>query len=69
MLNIIARWEGFWRVLIYPRVRHRPSAFFQEGPEKILISPAAVDMGGVSIAPRREDFEKISREDLERMLL
>ena len=67
LLNIIVRWEGFWRVLLYPRTRHRPSFFFQEGPKKILISPAAVDMGGLSIAPRHEDFSKLSRHDLERM--
>jgi hypothetical protein len=67
MVNVIARWEGLWRVLIYPRARHRPSFFFEEGPQKILISPAAVDMGGVSIVPRREDFDKVSPQDLERM--
>jgi len=67
MLNLIVRWEEGWRVLLYPRVRHRPAFFFAEDPDKILISPAAVDMGGVSIAPRHEDFVKISGDLLERM--
>jgi ATP adenylyltransferase/5',5'''-P-1,P-4-tetraphosphate phosphorylase II len=65
MVNLIASAvDGRWRVLIFPRSRHRPSVFFAEGDKRILLSPAAVDMGGVSITPREEDFHKMTREDL-----
>ena len=43
---------------------HRPSHFFAEGNEQLLISPGAVDMGGVIITPRKEDFDKITKEDI-----
>jgi hypothetical protein len=62
MMNIISTYNSGWRVLIFPRIKHRPSYFFEEGRNKILISPAAVDLGGVLIFPRAEDFNKITAE-------
>ncbi|MDP2039014.1 MAG: DUF4922 domain-containing protein [Ignavibacteria bacterium] len=62
MLNIICSYDNSWRLLIFPRIKHRPTYFFEEDDKKILISPAAVDMGGVLIFPREEDFEKITTE-------
>lgn len=64
MLNILASYEDGWRVLVFPRARHRPSFFFAEGDEKLLISPAAVDLGGVCITPLEKDFHKVTREHL-----
>ncbi|MDQ7817271.1 MAG: DUF4922 domain-containing protein [Melioribacteraceae bacterium] len=62
MMNIICTYKNSWRVMIFPRIKHRPSYFFEEGKNKILISPAAVDLGGVLIFPRAEDFDKIRVE-------
>ncbi|MBI5807358.1 MAG: DUF4922 domain-containing protein [Ignavibacteriales bacterium] len=62
MLNIICTYYNFWKVIIFPRKKHRPTYFFEEGEKQILISPAAVDMGGVLIFPREEDFKKVNRE-------
>ena len=62
MMNIICTYEKSWRVIIFPRSKHRPNYFFEEGDNKILISPAAVDFGGVCIFPREEDFNKITKE-------
>jgi ATP adenylyltransferase/5',5'''-P-1,P-4-tetraphosphate phosphorylase II len=62
MLNIICTFNKSWRLLIFPRSKHRPTYFFEEGEKKILISPAAVDLGGVCIFPREEDFKMISKE-------
>ena len=65
MLNILALYENDRYVLhIFPRQLHRPSQFFAEGEEQILLSPASVDMGGVLITPREEDFNKISADDV-----
>ena len=56
MMNIIAWYEAAdWMVLIFPRAKHRPSFYFAEGDERLLISPAAVDLGGVSITPVEAD--------------
>jgi hypothetical protein len=65
-MNILAVWEnGQWRVLLFPRRQHRPRQFFEEGHEKILISPGSVDFGGVFVIPREEDYLKITPEDVE----
>jgi hypothetical protein len=65
MMNLIAWHEGgSWVVLIFPRAKHRPSFYFAEGDERLLISPAAVDLGGVSITPLEADFRKVTHEHL-----
>ena len=64
MLNILTSWKaGRWTVHVFPRQLHRPWQYFEEGEKKILLSPASVDMGGVLITPREEDFNKISMKD------
>lgn len=62
LMNIICSYDKYWRLIIFPRSKHRPSYFFEEGENKLLISPAAVDFGGVCIFPREEDFNKITKE-------
>ncbi len=62
MMNIICSYNKSWRLLIFPRTKHRPSYFFEESEKRILISPAAVDLGGVLIFPRESDFKKITKE-------
>lgn len=65
MLNILVSWDNAeWIIHIFPRKQHRPSQFFSEDNTKILLSPASVDMGGVIITPREEDYLKITRDDL-----
>ncbi len=60
MLNVLALYEDQHFVLhVFPRRLHRPSQFFAQGDEQILLSPASVDMGGVLITPREEDFRKL----------
>jgi hypothetical protein len=65
MLNILAYLSGdAWIVHIIPRRVHRPACYFAEGDDRILLSPASVDIGGVFITPREEDFNKISAADI-----
>jgi len=65
LLNILAcHNDGGWIIHIIPRKVHRPVQFFQDGDEKILLSPASVDLGGVIITPREEDFLKITKDDV-----
>jgi len=68
MMNILAYYDdGKWRVLVFPRTKHRPSFFFEEGENKILISPAAVDLGGVCTTPVERDFERVTEDHLDQM--
>ncbi len=65
MMNILASWDkGQWLVFIFPRMLHRPWQYFDETQQKILLSPASVDLGGVLITPREEDFKKITPSDI-----
>jgi hypothetical protein len=68
MMNILSSYqEGEWRVIIFPRAKHRPSFFFDEGENKILISPAGVDFGGVVTTPVEKDFRTVTEEHLVQM--
>ncbi len=65
MMNALCSWSnGRWTIHLFPRKAHRPSHFYAEGESQILISPGSVDFGGVFILPRREDFDKISKENI-----
>ena len=61
MMNIIAWRKGdeFISVVI-PREKHRPDAYFAEGEAQMMVSPGALDMAGLIITPREEDFNKIN---------
>jgi ATP adenylyltransferase/5',5'''-P-1,P-4-tetraphosphate phosphorylase II len=65
MMNALCSFSnGKWIIHLFPRKAHRPSHFYEEGEKQILISPGSVDFGGVFILPRREDFDKISKENI-----
>ncbi len=55
------------RLVVIPRKRHRPSFYGTEGDDCMLLSPASVDMGGVFITPRPEDFERIDADIVRRI--
>ena len=66
MMNILA-WnmksnsDGNKRIVsvVIPRKKHRPDCYFKQGEEQCLVSPGALDMGGLIITPREEDFQKM----------
>ena len=65
MVNIAGfQKEGKWRVLIFPRRRHRPEAFFREGKDRVVVSPGVIDMGGILITPVEKDFERLDRGEV-----
>lgn len=66
MMNIIAFMENNKYIIhIFPRRAHRPWQYSANGKDKLLISPGAIDMAGLFITPRKEDFESILHEDIE----
>jgi len=65
MLNILCNYhQNEWRVIIFPREKQRASHFFETGEKQIVVSPASVELGGVLILPREEDFRKITQNTL-----
>lgn len=66
MLNILVyKSDAFWIIHIIPRKKHRPLQFFAAEKERLVLSPASVDLGGIIIAPREEDYNRIKEFDIE----
>jgi hypothetical protein len=56
-MNLLVSYqEDVWRLIILPRRKHRPEVYFKEGEDRVLISPAAVDLGGLLVTPLEKDF-------------
>ena len=56
-MNILCSYqEELWRLIIVPRRKHRPDKYFIGGDDRVLISPAAVDIGGLVVTPLEKDF-------------
>ena len=69
MLNVLTYYEnGQWFTFIFPRTKHRPSCYFAEGEKQLMISPASVDLGGVLITAREQDFQQITVSNIEQIL-
>ena len=68
-MNVIS-WHQEWGngredeivTLVFPRSKHRPDCYFAEDANQLLVSPGALDMAGLIITPREEDFRKITFE-------
>ena len=61
---IISGSDNTYTAILFPRKTHRPECFYKKDTEKLLISPGAVDIGGVVILPCEEDYRKINKKDL-----
>jgi hypothetical protein len=62
-MNLLGSYErNVWRIVIFPRQRHRPSVYFLPGNERILISPGLVEMGGIIVTPIGKDFDIVNEE-------
>ena len=62
-MNIVC-WQQDGKVvtLIFPRAKPRPDCYTAQGEEQLLISPGALDMCGLLITPREQDFKKLTPE-------
>jgi hypothetical protein len=66
MINIAGSYsEKKWRLIIFPRRKHRPDIFFEEGDARVVVSPGVIDMGGVLITPVVKDFERLNATAVE----
>ena len=60
-MNIVAYRRGERvSLLIIPRRAHRPQCYSAEGEGRYLISPGTLDMCGLIITPRSEDYERLT---------
>ena len=63
MMNIVSwRYRDEYLSVVFLRSKHRPDCYYAEGDEQYIISPGALDMAGLFITPRQEDFERLTPE-------
>ena len=63
MMNIVSwRSNDDFLSVVFPRTKHRPDCYYKEGAEQFVISPGALDMAGLIITPRQEDYERLTPE-------
>lgn len=68
LLNLTASYrDGQWTVLLFPRKAHRPSCY-SDPRRTLLVSPAAVEMGGVFVLPREADYHDIAPADIRQIM-
>lgn len=62
MLNVLAwREEDGVVTILLPREKHRPACYTAScEADRMLISPGALDMAGLVITPRKEDFDRLT---------
>ena len=66
MVNISGFYkEKKWHLMIFPRRKHRPDAFFREGNARLVVSPGVIDMAGFLITPVDKDFERLDEATVE----
>jgi ATP adenylyltransferase/5',5'''-P-1,P-4-tetraphosphate phosphorylase II len=58
MVNIAVFHErGEWITYLFPRGKHRPEVFHTG---ELTVSPASIDLCGIFVVPRAQDFERIT---------
>ena len=58
--------QGNYRCVVIPRRAHRPSCYYASSGN-LLISPGCIDMAGVVICVRKEDFLNINKDSLQKI--
>jgi len=65
MINVLtSKSAGVWKSVVFPRKEHRPKCYYASGNDRLIISPASVELAGVIITPFEEDFMKVTSNDI-----
>ena len=65
MVNVLCWYDQQgWHLVVFYRKAHQPSCYFEKDEHQRLISPAAVEMGGLVIAAEQEDFNALTEKEL-----
>ena len=68
IIDLFVTWaENRWIAWLFPRAAHRPATYGTD-PDDYLISPGAVDLAGVIIAPRPADFDRLHASTIQSIL-
>ncbi|MCE2617430.1 DUF4922 domain-containing protein [Phocaeicola oris] len=55
-------------VIVIPRSKHRPDCYSAKGDKQLMISPGALDMSGIIVTARQEDFNKIDEKEIKHII-
>jgi len=69
MINVLCWWdvaEHVWRIVVFPRIKHRP-ACYGEGVDRLLMSPASVEMAGLWVLPNQQDYESLTAQRVQEL--
>lgn len=65
MMNLLANYrDGKYRLVLFPRKAQRPSCYYREGADRILVSPASVELGGTIVTPNEDNFKNLTKHDI-----
>jgi len=65
MMNIVCSFEdNIWYTYIFPRKAFRPWQYTAEGDDRLMVSPATVELSGIFITPIESHFERITKQDV-----
>jgi len=68
LFNIFATFAaGYYRLIIFPRARMRPSCYYADEPERMIISPGSVEMAGCIVTARQSDFDRLNAAHIEQI--
>lgn len=59
--------NGKLRFVVVPRKAHRPGCYYAVGEEQRMISPGCIDMAGLIIAPRKEDYDRLNADEIRKI--
>ena len=63
MMNVVSWRQGDELLsVVFPRGKHRPDSYYKEEKDRLMVSPGALDMAGLIITPRAEDFQRLTPE-------
>lgn len=55
--------DDVYYIIVFPRSKHRPDCYFAEDETKLLVSLGTLDMAGIIVTTREEDFERLTDKD------
>lgn len=70
MMNVISFYshEDGYVTVVLPRAAHRPACYYAADGAQRLVSPGALDMAGLVITPREDDFEGMTADEATEIL-
>lgn len=68
-MNILCQRNHYgYDLYVIPRSKHRPDCYYAEGTERLLVSPATLEMAGLFPIARPEDYDKMNERTAKRII-